>query len=379
MRIVHLTASTFFGGPERQMLGLATALPDPYSTTFLSFSEGGRCRAFLSQARSCGLDAAELVHDTPHFRGAMREIAAFLRGNQTDVLVTHGYKSNLLGRPAARAAGIPTASVARGWTGEDWKVRCYEALDRFHLRYMDRVVCVSAAQADRVRACGVPPEQIRVIRNAVQLSGPPMLAAKERLRALAGGGGPVVLAAGRLSPEKGFHVLVEAAVALLGRCPTARVVVCGEGVERPRLERRLSELGIADRVWLPGFRDDLNQLIPWADLVVLPSLTEGLPNVALEAAAAGVPVVATAVGGTPEVMIDGETSYLVPPADPAALADRIGDLLDDPAKARMFGTAGRSRVEKHFSFEAQARAYELLFAELRPRRAGSRAEVTCVS
>ncbi|MBO0699773.1 MAG: glycosyltransferase, partial [Zavarzinella sp.] len=168
MRIVHLTASAFFGGPERQMLGLAAALPAGFSTTFLSFSETGRCRPFLTTARSAGFDAAELAHDTPDFRAAIREVSAFLRGNFADVLVTHGYKSNLLGRPAARQGRVPIVSVSRGWTGESLRVRCYEALDRFHLRFMDRVVCVSEGQAEKVRRAGVAPGRIRVIRNAAR-------------------------------------------------------------------------------------------------------------------------------------------------------------------------------------------------------------------
>src|SRR5215213_8875162 len=211
MRIVHLTASAFFGGPERQMLGLATALPSDYASTFLSFSEGGRCRPFLAAARAAGFDAAELASDAPNLRASIRELSAFLRGNFADVLVTHGYKSNLLGRPAARQARIPVVSVARGWTGENLKVWCYEAVDRVHLRFMDRVVCVSQGQAEKVRQAGIPPERVRVIRNAARLQAfaDPDPAAADRLRAMAGGDGPIVVAAGRLSPEKGFHVLVE--------------------------------------------------------------------------------------------------------------------------------------------------------------------------
>src|SRR5262245_59286808 len=188
MRIVHLTASTFLGGPERQMLGLANALPADCTTTFLSFSEAGRCRPFLAAARAAGFDAAELAHDTPNLRAAVRELAAVLRGNFADVLVTHGYKSNLLGRPAARQAGISVVSVSRGWTGENLKVWCYEAVDRLHLRFMDRVVCVSQAQADKVRKTGVPADRIRVIRNAARLRAfaDPDPAAGDLLRSVVG-------------------------------------------------------------------------------------------------------------------------------------------------------------------------------------------------
>jgi glycosyltransferase involved in cell wall biosynthesis len=380
VRIVHLTASTFVGGPERQVLGLAGALPEVYSTTVLSFSEGGRCRLFLAAARSAGFDAAELKNDTPNFRAAVAELTAFLRGNFADVLVTHGYKSNLLGRPAARSRGIPIVSVSRGWTGENVKVRCYETVDRVHLRFMDRVVCVSAGQAERVRRCGVPPERVRVIRNAARLSAfaDPDPRMRQRLRELTGGEGPIVVAAGRLSPEKGFDVLVEAAKRFLNDVSTARGVVFGEGPERTRLQQKIDEFGLTERFRFLGFRDDVDALLPWAHLVVIPSLTEGLPNIALEAAAAGVPVVATAVGGTPEVVIDGCTGFLVAPNDPVALARRIADLVTAPELARALGIAARRRVEEHFSFEVQARAYEMLFDEVCPRRNRSRA-AACVS
>jgi glycosyltransferase involved in cell wall biosynthesis len=366
MHIVHLTASRFFGGPERQMLGLAAALPRTFLTTFLSFSEGGKCRAFCDEVRTAGFDAAELAADTPRFCAAVREVTAFLRGNRANLLVTHGYKSNLLGRPAARRAGIPIASVSRGWTRESLRVRCYEAVDRFHLRFMDRVVCVSDAQAKRVRAAGVRGDRIRVIRNAARpvAFGRPVKGESNPLHKLTGSEGPMVVAAGRLSPEKGFRVLVEAAARLRRSHPDVRVVIFGDGPERLRLERRVRDLGLADVVRLPGFCEELQSYLPWADVVALPSFTEGLPNVALEACAAGVPVVATAVGGTPEVVVDGQTGYLVPARDSKGLADRIGTLLGNVGRARAFGAAARRRMRDRFSFAAQARAYQALFAEL---------------
>lgn len=381
MRIVHLTASAFFGGPERQMLGLAAALPAEYTTTFLSFSEAGRCRPFLAMARAAGFDSAELTHDRPDFRASVREVTAFLRGNFADVLVTHGYKSNILGRPAARRAGIPIVSVSRGWTAESFKVRCYEALDRFHLRFMDRVVCVSEGQAEKVRRAGVPADRVRVIRNAARLR--PAVewhpGARDRLRALAGGDGPIVLAAGRLSPEKGFAVLVRAAVEVRRTVPTARFVLFGEGPERPDIESRIAAAGLAGVFRLLGFSDDLETLLPSADVVALPSFTEGLPNVALEAGAAGVAVVASNVGGLPEVVANRQTGYLVPPGDAKALAARLIDLLQRPDWARAFGTAARRRMHEEFSFAGQARAYEDLFAELVPfrGRVGFRQTATC--
>lgn len=370
MKIVHLIASSFFGGPERQMLGLARALPDEVETSFASFSENGRCQAFLNEVEHAGFSAHKLVHDSPHLFKCVREVAEVLRERQADILITHGYKSNLLGRIAARRVSIPIISVSRGWTGENLKVRLYDSLDKFHLRFMDRIVCVSQGQADRVYRTDVAPGRVRVIRNGARLEAfaDPDPAYRGLLRELAGGAGPIVLAAGRLSPEKGFHVLVESARLV----PSARFILLGDGAERSRLENRVRELGLGERFCLPGFRKDLDALIPWADVVVLPSFTEGLPNVALEASAAGVPVVATAVGGTPEVVEDGVTGHLVPSGDAGALAEKITHLLNNNRLARQFGEAGRQRMIDQFSFQAQAEAYLKLFAELLPAKSQAR-------
>jgi glycosyltransferase involved in cell wall biosynthesis len=369
--IVHLTASTLHGGPERQMLGLAQALGGEYRTVFLSFREGGRCAAFLDGAKRQGFDARSLAHDTPHLRAAVRELTAELQRLGADVLLCHGYKADLLGRLAARRAGVPVVAVSRGWTAENLKVRVYEALDRLNLRGMDRVVAVSEGQAAKVRRAGVREERLVVIRNAIRGDRfrSPNEEYRDRLRAFF----PtcprrIVGAAGRLSPEKGFGALGEAAARAARHDPSAGFVLFGDGVLRDALQRQIEGAGLSQRFVLAGFRSDLDGFLPWLDLLVLPSFTEGLPNVVLEACAAGVPVVATAVGGTPEVIEDGVSGYLVPPGDAAALADRIGRVLTGPDGGRRMGAAGRERVRRDFTFEAQADRYRRLFAELIPAK-----------
>ncbi len=367
MNIVHLTASTLFGGPERQMLGLAAALSGDYHSAFLSFSEGGRCRAFVEEARRQGFEADSLEHDTPHLRAAVRELAAALRRAGADVLLCNGYKASLLGRIAARRVGIPLVAVSRGWTAESWKVRLYEIADRLNLRWMDRVVCVSDGQAAKVRRAGVPAERVVVIRNAIRADrfDNPDPAYRERLLSLF----PdpprrVIGAAGRLSPEKGFGVLVEAAGRVLREDGGAGVVLFGDGALRGALARQIEAAGLAGRFVLAGFRADLDRYIPWLDVIVLPSFTEGLPNVVLEACAAGVPVVATAVGGTPEVIEDGENGYLAPPGDAKALAGCVLAVLGAEDGGRGMGEYGRRRVRAEFTFDAQAAQYRRLFAEV---------------
>jgi glycosyltransferase involved in cell wall biosynthesis len=367
MRLVHLTASPFFGGPERQMLGLAKALPTDCDVTFLSFGENGRCEPFLAEVRRAGFTALRLTHDTPRLLAARREITGLIRDLKADVLLCHGYKANLIGRPAAGKAGIQAWAVARGWTGQDLRVRCYDRLDRLLLSRMDLVVAVSEGMAAAVRATGVPAQKIHVIRNAARADAfrEPDPAHRRAMEALFPNPGErIVISANRLTPDKGTHVLIDAVRTVMQSDPGARFLICGDGASRPDLERQVRSAGLQDVVAFAGFRPDLDAWMPNADLLALPSFNEGLPNVVLEACACGVPCVATAVFGTPEVLHDGVNGYLVPAGDSAALADRITRLLADSELRRRMGAAGRKLVREQFTFAAQAGQYVELFAEM---------------
>ncbi|MCG2684014.1 MAG: glycosyltransferase [Planctomycetales bacterium] len=391
------------------MLELGRELKESYRSVFISFLEEGRCWDFIEKARADGFQAHALQYDTPRLLAAVKELTALLRSVNAKLLFCHGYKPNLLGLLAARKLGIPAVAVSRGWTGESLRVRLFDALDRRVLRWMDKVVCVSEGQAAKVRRAGVREDKITVIRNAIRPErfADPDPAYREQLRRMfldpgkgdrsilcAAPGGPfrqngpvpfsgsvsgpdfIVGAAGRLSPEKGFGVLVDAAAIVLGSGVRGQgsginvgFVLFGDGPLRESLERQIAARGLEGKFILAGFRSDLDQFLPHLDLMVLPSFSEGLPNVALESLAAGVPVVATAVGGTPEVIEDGRTGYLVPPGDPAALADRIISTLSDRTLRSNFAAAGRDRVARRFSFAAQAEAYRNLLASVTSSKA----------
>ena len=374
MNLVHLTASRFFGGPERQMLTLGKSLPPDYRSSYLAFREDGFGEDFVRNVRGAGMPADSLVYDTPHFRRTIHEITRRLRDTRADVLITHGYKSNLLGRPAARRAGIPIVSVARGWTGESRRIRAYDAVDGYHLRYMDRVVCVSEGHARVVAETGLPSARMRVIRNAARIEAfdrDPDPAYRDILHAFFPDGirpeHTVVIAAGRLSPEKGFHLLIESAKSIAAENPDARFVLFGCGGEETRLRASIADAGLTDTFVMGGFRSDLDRLLPWGDLLVLPSFVEGLPNVVLEASAAGIPSVATRVGGTAEVLADGETGFLVEPGDVPMLAERLSRLIADADLRRRMGLAARERVSSRFTFAGQAEAWREMLDEVAGR------------
>lgn len=373
MNVVHLTDSPFFGGPERQILGLAVHLSPGIRTTVLCFRDGASCVPFLGQLAKVGIAARMLGHANPHFIAIMAEITRELRARRADVLICHGYKADLLGWMAARRVGIRVLSVSRGWTSHTRKVRFNEGLDRWILRHMDRVVCVSDGQAAKVRRAGVHHDRIRVIHNAINLArfDRPDVGGRAILESLF----PtppalIVIGVGRLSPEKGFDQFVEAARILAPRYPTTGFMIVGDGPDRAMLEGRVREAKLVDRFVFAGFRSDVDNLLPGADVLVQSSYTEGLPNVVLEACAAGIPVVATDVGGTSEVVQDGVNGYLVPSGDPEILATRLGELLNAPAQRRSMGADGREFVRKEFSFARQSADYLELLTELEQRQNG---------
>lgn len=225
---------------------------------------------------------------------------------------------------------------------------------------MDRVVSVSHGQAVKVLRTGIPAARTRVIPNAIhpERFARPDPADRKRLRAFFRDPPErIVGAAGRLSPDKGFAVFVEAAARVYRRDPSVGFILFGDGPLRKRLERQAAAAGLGGRFVLAGFRTDLDRFMPFLDLLVLPSYNEGLPNVVLEAFAAGVPVVATAVGGTPEVVEHGRSGFLVQPGDVGTLTRRIRDALSLEEVRRDFGRRGRERVLRDYTFAAQAREY----------------------
>lgn len=366
MNVVHLTDSPFFGGPERQVLGLAVALPEHVHTTVLCFRDGGTSAPFIERLRAAGISARTLDHANPHFFAMLADIVRALRAERADVLVCHGYKADILGWLAARWLGLKVISVSRGWTAHTWKVRLNETLDRRMLRLMDRVVCVSEGQAAKVRGAGVPGERVRVIHNSIDTSRFDTIG---NSRAVLEGLFPrapelIVIAVGRLSPEKGFDQLIEAARLVTLHFRAAGFLLVGDGPERERLTRLVRDAGLEGRFILTGFRSDVDVLIAGAHILAQSSHTEGLPNVVLEACAAGVPVVATDVGGTREVIRDGFNGLLAPPGKPGTLAALLLDLLGSPERRTTLGARGQEVVRGEFSFARQSAQYVALFDEI---------------
>jgi glycosyltransferase involved in cell wall biosynthesis len=371
MNVVHLTDSPFYGGPERQMRGLSLALPASVKTTILCFRDHASSLPFLKQLDAAGIAARMIGHANPHFLRMIADVAAQLRDERADLLLCQGYKADIIGWFAARRVGIPVIAVSRGWTAHTLKVRAYEALDRRMLQRMDAVLCVSAGQAAKVARAGVARDRLHVIHNSIDPArfGNGRAAGRAILEGLfASPRSAIIAAVGRQSPEKGFDQLVDAARLLVRDDNRVGVVLVGDGPDRPMLEAMVRAASLESSVVFAGFRTDVDRLLPGADILTQPSHTEGMPNAVLEACAAGLPVVATDVGGTSEIIEDGVNGFLVPAADPPALARRLRDLVRSPDLRQQMGNRGRDLVRARFSFARQAAAYEEVFVSVVRRR-----------
>ena len=219
-----------------------------------------------------------------------------------------------------------------------------------------RVVANSAAGAARLRDEFVPARKITVIPNGIDL---PATTAHSGIA-----GAPVITTVANLRHGKGHDVLLRAAADVLRRHPAARFNLVGDGPLRPELQREAQALGIADRVTFLGHRDDVGEVLRASDVFAFPSLMEAFPNAVMEAMAMALPVVATNVGGIPELVTDGHNGRLVAPGDPAALARALNEVLDSPATAAALGSAAADTVRERYSFERMTRTFEQLYQDL---------------
>jgi glycosyltransferase involved in cell wall biosynthesis len=272
--------------------------------------------------------------------------------------VIHGYLfgPNLFAVAAGRLAGVPVVAVAKR-NVDAFETGRQVLLQRLAHRMATHVTAVSEAVADTVVALGVPRARVTVIPNGVDVGRFPDPAGS---RGAASGvaGIPVIGSVGCLAPRKDYATLLEALAELQARGRAFRAMLVGDGPERAALESRARALGVEGRVGWLGEREAVENLLACMDVFVLSSREEGIPNALLEAMAAGRPAVATAVGGTPEVLESGVTGWLVPPGSPRALADAIGQVLDDPGEASRRGAAARRAVEDRRSIVAMARRHE---------------------
>jgi glycosyltransferase involved in cell wall biosynthesis len=345
-------------GPARQLLAAATPRPSfPVVTSLALFQRTADPTPILASAARAAVPAYAVRDRFPGDPRTAVALARLVDDVRPDILQTHGYKANVLGRLIAPRRRCPWISFLHGDTWENAKVRAYFALERLAVRRADRIVVVAQEMAERLRAAGLPGARLRVVHNAC---------VEEPV--FDGGGmcslAPVIGVIGRLSPEKGVDVALRVHQLVRRRFPEARLVVAGEGPEQRRLQQDAARLGLGASIEWLGYSDDVRELYRRLTVLILPSRSEGLPNVLLEAMAHGVPVVATAVGGVPEVAAHGRTGFLAAADDVEGLAALIERIVADPALRAELAARAREEVAARFSLDARLRALTAVYDEV---------------
>lgn len=309
----------------------------------------------------------------PHTFLQMARVARILRHRGVKVVHSYLFHANWFGTLTARFARVPVVIASRRnvdvYTRTEDRLAC-----RVVNRLADRVTAVAGAVRDHVHQTeGCPLEKIVVIPNGVEANRFQWTASDQTKKEVLGSSSEEIAIGtiARLVWYKGLEDLLKAATLIIGRYPLVRFFVVGDGPLRQPLEEKARALGLNGTVRFLGAVPNASSLLPHFDVVVLPSLWEGMSNSLLEAMAAGKPVVATDVGGSSEVVIDGKTGFLVPPKAPEALADAVLHLLADPEMARNLGEAGRIRVKSEFTSEIMVARLEELYDSLLAAR-GSR-------
>jgi L-malate glycosyltransferase len=368
-RVFFLLDSLNLGGTETQAVELATRLdPERYQVTLGCIRARGPLLAKLAgSAVSVREFHPQGGFDSLHGMYQMVRLAMFLRRGGFQIVHTHDLYSNPMGISAAVLARVPVIiSSQRDLAHFDW----YQTGRRVWLRRLQNLSSAVLTNARAIRQAlleddGFAPQKVRVIYNGVDVE---RFAPRSRDRdwLLPDGGREkwIVLVGNMESDVKGHPWLLAAAVPVLRDFPETRFVLVGDGAQRKDFERQVTQLGVEKQFSFLGRRDDVPQILSCCDMAVLPSRSEGLPNAVLEYLAAGLPTVASGVGGNLEIVENGRTGLLVPPEDSAALAAAILRLLRDPDLAASLGTNGREHVASHFSFQRMIAMTEELYGEL---------------
>ena len=376
--VIEVVLSLSPGGTERLVVELARRLQPDFDMAVCCLDGPGSWAHLLTDQDI----PVKALNRRPGFRPLLgRAIARFAADRRATVIHCHHYSPFVYGALSTLWWRSGIVFTEHGRLNDDPPSRRRKLANQVFGRVPSSIFAVSSNLRSFMIDEGFAQDQVGVIRNGIDLGPLPTpggrLDARSRL-----GISPdefVVGAIGRLDPVKSLDTLIDAIRVMPQSARRWRLVLMGDGPERERLQARVAASGALDMVTFTGHRADVRELLPAIDVYVNCSVFEGISLTILEAMAARVPVVASRVGGTPEVVIDGECGYLVEPRDPRALASAISNLQDRPDLALAFGRAGRVRVEKHFSIDRMVREYAAVYAKVGAREDWSAATPVSVA
>ncbi|MGI6549670.1 MAG: glycosyltransferase [Syntrophomonadales bacterium] len=366
LRVLQVIGGGEIGGAERHLLTLMRLMDrEKFTPELLCLCQG----PFAGVCRKEGITTHEIVMRHKLDLATVAPIRRLIREQEIDLVHTHGVRANLVARMAGRAEKVPVVTTFHSVLRYDYSTSAEAAVARILTRLTnnrtDRFIAISGAIKEDLAAMGVTPDRIEIIYNGLDVSLLTPGESPDNVKKSLGitPGQRVVAMVGRLHAVKGHIYLLQAAQRIVTQHHDVVFLLVGEGPERPIIENTMRELGLEGRVIMTGFYPNISELYPVMDLLCLPSLMEGMGLVLLEAMHFGVPVVATQVGGIPEVIIDGESGLLVDPGNSRALAMAITWLLDDPGLQQQLITGGRRRAQE-FTVEKMVRHTERVYTDL---------------
>ncbi|MCL4401857.1 MAG: glycosyltransferase [Acidobacteria bacterium] len=375
MRVLALVEAHSLTGPAKNLIEFASRAMHPEPglpaaeigiVTFQRRNLDGP-NAFVAAVRQAGLHIEVIPERFAFDLGVVPQLRAVLDRWQPDIIQSHNFKAHFLVRFSGLCRRYAWLAFHHGYTAPKLRVRIYNQLDRWSLRAARRIITVCRPFVLELQRMGISGSRITIQHNSILpfVAPPAREVAALRTRLEIPDQAKVILTVGRLSREKGHLDLLDAVALLRRRHPALsfRLVLAGEGPERDSIERRLAALGLSGAVLLAGHQADVRPYYAMADLFVLPSHSEGSPNALLEAMAAGIPVVATSVGGVPEIARHGETALLVERGSAGQMAGAIERLLEDGDLAMRFRMAG-PRVTSTYTPEAYCRSVLTIYRQL---------------
>ncbi|MDH3997989.1 MAG: glycosyltransferase family 4 protein [Desulfuromonadales bacterium] len=365
-KILILIDSSRLSGPGRQVLQIFQHIDrERYDLTLGVPVVGHADTELLCEARKSGVQLLEFRQRHSFDPFVIFALRRKVKALGIDIVQTHGYKPCVLGAMLKLLSGHRWLHFMHGHTAEDFKVALYFRLEFTLARFANRIATVSDEMRARLVARGLPDTKTATIHNALDPAQFQSNAESASRNDFAISEQETLIGViGRLSPEKGPDVFLDAFKRFLQQGYKAKVLLIGEGPLEQELRQQCAALGLGDQVVFAGYQPAISQFYPLLDLLALPSRSEGLPNVALEALYFGVPVVATEVGGTPEVIVGNETGLLTPADAPDALAETMGRICDNADLRKRLVENGRSLCREQFSPSARVNKIETLYASL---------------